>query len=36
MSKRYLNMGFRGYLSKPYRVGELGKMLKRVLGRSDS
>jgi CheY-like chemotaxis protein len=35
MSRRYLNMGFRGYLSKPYRVGELGKMLKQVLGRGD-
>lgn len=35
MSKRYLNMGFRGYLSKPYRVGELGKMLKQVLGKGE-
>jgi CheY-like chemotaxis protein len=32
MMRRYLDMGFRGYLSKPYRVGELGKILKKVLG----
>jgi YesN/AraC family two-component response regulator len=32
MMRRYLDMGFRGYLSKPYRVGELGKLLKKVLG----
>jgi len=35
MSKRFLNMGFRGYLSKPYRVGELGKILKKVRGKSE-
>ncbi|HQF38388.1 MAG TPA: ATP-binding protein [Opitutaceae bacterium] len=32
MMRRYLDMGFRGYLSKPFRVGELGKILKKVLG----
>ena len=32
MMRRYLDMGFRGYLSKPFRVGELGKLLKKVLG----
>jgi PAS domain S-box-containing protein len=32
MMRRYLDMGFSGYLSKPYRVGELGKILKKVLG----
>jgi two-component system cell cycle sensor histidine kinase/response regulator CckA len=32
MMNRFLKMGFRGYLSKPYRVGELGKLLKKVLG----
>jgi len=32
MMRRYLDMGFQGYLSKPFRVGELGKILKKVLG----
>ncbi len=32
MMRRYLDMGFSGYLSKPFRVGELGKILKKVLG----
>jgi PAS domain S-box-containing protein len=32
MMRRYLDMGFHGYLSKPFRVGELGKILKKVLG----
>ncbi|MBK8478249.1 MAG: PAS domain-containing protein [Opitutaceae bacterium] len=32
MMRRYLDMGFYGYLSKPFRVGELGKILKKVLG----
>ncbi|HLP00603.1 MAG TPA: ATP-binding protein [Opitutaceae bacterium] len=34
MMRRYLDMGFQGYLSKPFRVGELGKILKKVLGGS--
>jgi len=32
MAREYLDQGFCGYLTKPYRVGELGKMLKGVLG----
>jgi PAS domain S-box-containing protein len=32
MMRRFLDMGFCGYLSKPFRVGELGKILKKVLG----
>jgi CheY-like chemotaxis protein len=31
-AKRFLDLGFCGYLTKPYRLGELGKMLKTVLG----
>jgi two-component system, cell cycle sensor histidine kinase and response regulator CckA len=33
MIKRFLEMGFCGYLTKPYRVSELARMLKTVLGR---
>jgi two-component system cell cycle sensor histidine kinase/response regulator CckA len=32
MNRKYLEMGFCGYLTKPYRVTELGKRLKDVLG----
>jgi signal transduction histidine kinase/ActR/RegA family two-component response regulator len=32
MIKRYLEMGFVGYITKPYRVGDLGRVLKSVLG----
>ncbi len=32
MAKRYLDMGFCGYLTKPYRMTDLGRMLKTVLG----
>ncbi len=32
MAKRFLDMGFCGYLTKPYRVTDLGKVLKAVLG----
>ncbi len=32
MAKRFLDMGFCGYLTKPYRVIDLGKVLKGVLG----
>ena len=32
-TKRFLNMGFVGYLTKPYRVGDLGRVLRSVLGR---
>lgn len=30
--QRYLEMGFSGYLTKPYRVGDLGRVLKTILG----
>lgn len=33
MARRYLDMGFVGYLTKPYRVGDLGRVLKAALGR---
>jgi len=32
MAQRFLAMGFCGYLTKPYRVTDLGKVLKAVLG----
>ena len=32
MARQYLEMGFCGYLTKPYRVTDLGKVLKAVLG----
>jgi len=32
MAKRYLDMGFCGYLTKPYRMTDIGRMLKAVLG----
>jgi PAS domain S-box-containing protein len=32
MALRYLDMGFCGYLTKPYRVTDLGKVIKAVLG----
>jgi two-component system cell cycle sensor histidine kinase/response regulator CckA len=32
MAKRFLDLGFCGYLTKPYRVTDLGKVLKAVLG----
>ncbi len=32
MARQYLDMGFCGYLTKPYRVADLGKVLKAVLG----
>ena len=34
MARRYLDMGFVGYLTKPYRVGDLGRTLKAALGKS--
>ncbi len=33
MIQRYLDMGFVGYITKPYRVGDLGRVLKSVLTR---
>ena len=32
MARRFLDLGFCGYLTKPYRVADLGKVLKTVLG----
>ncbi len=32
IARKYLQLGFCGYLPKPYRVTELGKVLKAVLG----
>jgi PAS domain S-box-containing protein len=32
MAKQFLDMGFCGYLTKPYRVTDLGRILKTVLG----
>lgn len=32
MAHRFLDMGFCGYLTKPYRVTDLGKVIKAVLG----
>jgi len=32
MARKFLDMGFCGYLTKPYRVTDLGKILKTVLG----
>jgi signal transduction histidine kinase len=32
MVERFLAMGFSGYLTKPYRVGDLGRVLKTILG----
>ncbi|MCU0792408.1 MAG: response regulator [Opitutaceae bacterium] len=31
MVRRYLDMGFVGYITKPYRVGDLARTLKAVL-----
>jgi two-component system, cell cycle sensor histidine kinase and response regulator CckA len=32
MARQFLDQGFLGYLTKPYRVGDLGRMIKKVLG----
>lgn len=32
IARRFLDLGFCGYLTKPYRVTDLGKILKTVLG----
>ncbi|MDQ5978258.1 MAG: two-component system, cell cycle sensor histidine kinase and response regulator CckA, partial [Verrucomicrobiota bacterium] len=32
MARQFLDMGFLGYLTKPYRVGDLGRVIKKVLG----
>ena len=31
-ARKYLDLGFCGYLTKPYRATDLGKILKTVLG----
>ncbi|WP_172830177.1 PAS domain-containing protein [Opitutus sp. GAS368] len=33
MARQFLAMGFCGYLTKPYRVGDLGKIIRKVLGK---
>ena len=33
MRRQYLDLGFCDYLTKPYRVGDLGKSLRSVLGK---
>ncbi len=33
MARQYLDMGFCGYLTKPYRIGDLGKIIRTVLGK---
>jgi CheY-like chemotaxis protein len=32
IARQFLDLGFCGYLTKPYRATELGKVLKTVLG----
>lgn len=32
LARQYLDLGFLGYLTKPYRVGDLGRVIKKVLG----
>ncbi len=32
MARAFLDLGFCGYLTKPYRVGDLGRIIKKVLG----
>jgi two-component system cell cycle sensor histidine kinase/response regulator CckA len=32
MVKQFLDLGFLGYLTKPYRVGDLSRVIKKVLG----
>ena len=33
MARQFLDMGFCGYLTKPYRVADLGKMINKVLAK---
>ncbi|MFH1496595.1 MAG: ATP-binding protein [Verrucomicrobiota bacterium] len=33
LAQRMIDQGFVGYLTKPYRVGDVGRVLKKVLGR---
>jgi PAS domain S-box-containing protein len=32
MARQFLDLGFCGYLTKPYRIGDLGRVIKKVLG----
>jgi hypothetical protein len=32
MARQFIEAGFFGYLTKPYRVSEFGKMIKSVVG----
>ena len=32
MARQFLELGFCGYLTKPYRIGDLGRIIKKVLG----
>jgi PAS domain S-box-containing protein len=32
MARQFLDLGFLGYLAKPYRVGDLGRVLRKILG----
>jgi CheY-like chemotaxis protein len=32
MARQFLDLGLCGYLTKPYRVGDLGRIIKKVLG----
>ena len=32
MARQFLELGFLGYLTKPYRMGDLGRILKKILG----
>jgi YesN/AraC family two-component response regulator len=32
IARKFLDQGFCGYLTKPYRVTDLGKVLKTVIG----
>jgi signal transduction histidine kinase/ActR/RegA family two-component response regulator len=32
LARQFLDAGFCGYLTKPYRVGDLGRIIKKVLG----
>ena len=33
MRRQFLDMGFHGYVTKPYRVGEVGRIIRKVLGK---
>ncbi len=33
MKRQFLDLGFYGYLTKPYRVGDIGRIIRKVLGK---